>query len=196
MGGAVERLEIDKAKAIRTADFATQYKIQQEIDSLKDEDPNASPEKANFFGKLGQKFFNKKQAEESVEESANSSEAPAINAAPASLDESSDYVANVLQAHGVFGKFDDSDDSEYEIQRLKYAVSDFKSLVEAHAASGEHDLEITYRESDTRIIVKTEMVDGTPALKSVVAFNHPHKNDIDYKDLNKDIQKVFGLGSK
>ena len=32
MGGPVERLEIDKAKAMREGDYKTQYKIQQKID--------------------------------------------------------------------------------------------------------------------------------------------------------------------
>jgi hypothetical protein len=61
MGGSLERLEIDKAKAIRTENFAEQYNLQKQIDALKDEDPDIPQDfKANFFGKLGQKLFIKK----------------------------------------------------------------------------------------------------------------------------------------
>jgi hypothetical protein len=68
LGGSVQQLELDKAKAIRKGDFKSQFEIQRKIDSLSDTDPNAEQNpKASFFGKLGGKLFRKNSGETVVD---------------------------------------------------------------------------------------------------------------------------------
>jgi hypothetical protein len=95
-------------------------------------------------------------------------------------------IAEVMENHWVFGR--------PETDFAFYEKHDFVGMVTRHAKENRFgdSLEVTYRNSDVRVIVTTQVAEGHASLKSITAFNHPHQNpSIDYDALNEDIQAVI-----
>lgn len=174
MGGSVERLEIDKNKAIKAGDYEAQFKIQQKIDSLHDENPEGSPEKASFFGELGWKLFKKVQMDK--------------------LDAKAEELVTVLNQRGVFGRAAASGDAHM----LEFEMKDLKGMIQDHVQSGDNNyLELTYNASNVRLAINTAIDDkGNAYVKNIEASDHPWNNrDMDYDALNREVRSVFGLST-
>lgn len=174
MGGPVERLEIDKAKAMREGDYKAQFKIQQKIDKYKDDSPEETPEKASFFGDLGWKLFKKVRLEK--------------------LDSKTEELCAVLNKRGVFGRAAAAGDA----QMLEFEMKDLKGMVQDHAVSGDNNyLELTYNASNVRLAIHTAIDDnGNAYVRNIEAVEHPWNNpDMDYDALNKEVRTVFGLST-
>ncbi len=84
-------------------------------------------------------------------------------------------LADILKSHGVFGAVDEDIEAR-----------DFISMVEKHALSKEHnELEITYRITNVRLLVRTQIIANTGIISRIRCFDHPSENPkIDYKKLS------------
>lgn len=169
MGSPVERLELEKARAMSQGDFRTQYEIQQKIDKYQDESPEGTGNKAGFFGEMGWKLFKKVRFEY--------------------LDTKTGELAEVLSKHKVFGK---------ETGRWKEReIYNLQSMVRGHVESGDkQSLELTYP-SAVRMIINTKIDDkGNAYINNIEVFSHPTENsNIDYAALNREARAVFNLNS-
>lgn len=173
MGGPVERLEIDKAKAIREGDYKAQFEIQQKIDKYKDEAPEEAQEKAGFFGDLGWKLFKKIRLEK--------------------LDAKAEELGAVLNQRGVFGR-----SAAINPDILNFEMKDLKGMIQDHAVKGDNDyLELTYNASNVRLVIHTAVDDkGNAYIKNIEAYDHPWNNtDMDYDALNREVRAVFDLST-
>lgn len=97
-------------------------------------------------------------------------------------------IAEVLAAQGVFGR----EEGEW----LEMEKRDFINSVTRHAqedaSSAWGYLELTYRSSSVRLIIKTKIQDGAASYRSIDAYDHPFNNPkMDYDELNRAIQSVF-----
>lgn len=169
MGSPVERLELEKAKAISQGDFRTQYEIQQKIDKYQDESPEGTGNKAGFFGEMGWKLFKKVRFEY--------------------LDTKTEELGQVLSKNKVFGK---------ETGRWKEReIYNLQSMVRSHVESGDkQSLELTYP-SAVRMIINTKIDDkGNAYINNIEVFSHPSENrNINYATLNREARAVFNLNS-
>ena len=173
MGGPVERLEIDKAKAMREGDYKAQFEIQQKIDKYKDETPEETPEKASFFGDLGWKLFKKVRLEK--------------------LDAKTEELGALLNQRGVFGRA-----AALNTDILDFEMRDLKGMIQDHAVKGDNDyLELTYNASNVRLAIHTAVDDkGNAYIKNIEAYDHPWNNpDMDYDALNREVRTVFNLST-
>lgn len=101
------------------------------------------------------------------------------------LEELSSKLAEVIGSHGVFGAADD-DYAAFEKQA-------FVNQICSHVKNKDsNSLELTYRNSCVRLIIKTQVVDGVAKCRSIAAFDHPVQSArMDYAQLNADIQEVL-----
>lgn len=84
-------------------------------------------------------------------------------------------LAGVLKAHGVFGTVDE-----------QIEAHDFICMVEKHVLSNDNNvLELTYRNTNVRILIRTKVLDNTGVISRVQCIDHPTENpNIDYKKLS------------
>lgn len=104
------------------------------------------------------------------------------------LETTTEVLADVAAKHGVFPS-----DATY----MKMEKRDFVNSIVRHAnedsASTWNYLELTYRNSSVRFIVKTRKGEnGERFVKEIIAYDHPQVNPkMDYDALNNDLQAVL-----
>lgn len=94
-------------------------------------------------------------------------------------------IAEVCAAHNVF--------PDYDAEELTFEKTAFISQVVRYAEDAKRwgYLELTYRNSLVRFIIKTDVVDGVAKLTKIDAYDHPHTSmTVDYDALNEAIKAV------
>lgn len=94
-------------------------------------------------------------------------------------------IAEVCAAHNVF--------SNYDAEELAFEKTAFISLIVRYAEDAKQwgYLELTYRNSLVRFIIKTDVIDGVAKLIAIGAYDHPHASmTMDYDALNEAIKAV------
>jgi hypothetical protein len=108
-----------------------------------------------------------------------------MSVAVEAIEAQANAVADIMETHEVFGR--------HGTDHAFYEKHDFVRMVTAHVKENKpwDSLEVTYRNSDVRVVVTTQIVEGIATFKDVVAFNHPNPNpSLDYTELNEDIQEI------
>lgn len=113
-----------------------------------------------------------------------------ITADTTALDSVLDKMTDVLVARKVFGSFDEN--NAMDALDLKLEKRRFKHMVTNHAVNGGWSyLELTYRPSSVRIIVKTRIVDGIATVSEIDAYDHPYPSArMDYDALNTELKAL------
>lgn len=97
-------------------------------------------------------------------------------------------LADVAAKHGVFPS-----DAEYlEMEKRDFVHSILRHVNEDPTSAWDY-LELTYRNSNVRFIVKTRKDEnGEQFVKEIAAYDHPQENPkMDYDALNNDLQAVL-----
>lgn len=94
-------------------------------------------------------------------------------------------IAEVMENNYVFGR----PGTDYAF----YEKHDFVGMVTRHSKEVRPgELEITYRNSDVRVIITTQVVENVASINTVRVFNHPKENpSIDFEELNEIVQEII-----
>lgn len=107
-------------------------------------------------------------------------------AAGASFEAKAEAIVSVLHKHKVFG--------DIQGKWLDSEERSFKRMVrdQATGKDSHNSLELTYRNSDVRLLVDAKEIDKEVVITGFKAYDHPRKNPhMDYEGLNNDISTIF-----
>lgn len=105
----------------------------------------------------------------------------------ASFEAKAEAMVHVLNKHKVFG---DTLDGKW----LKSEMRGFKGMVRDQATGNDshNSLELTYRNSNVRLLVDARVRDNEVVITGFQAYDHPSKNSrMDYEGLNKDLAAIW-----
>lgn len=105
----------------------------------------------------------------------------------ASFEAKAEAMVHVLNKHKVFG---DTLDGKW----LKSEMRGFEGMVrdQATGKDSHNSLELTYRNSNVRLLVDAKVIDKEVVITGFKAYDHPSKNSrMDYEGLNNDLASIF-----
>lgn len=109
---------------------------------------------------------------------------PAIGS---SFEAKAEAMVHVLNKHKVFG---DTLDGKW----LKSEMRGFEGMVrdQATGRDSHNSLELTYRNSNVRLLVDARVIDKEVVITGFKAYDHPSKNSrMDYEGLNNDLTAIW-----
>lgn len=107
-------------------------------------------------------------------------------AAGASFEAKAEAMVSVLNKHKVFG--------DVEGKWFDSEERSFKGMVREQATgkNSHNSLELTYRNSNVRLLVDAKVIDKEVVITGFKAYDHPSKNrHMDYEGLNSDLSAIF-----
>lgn len=105
----------------------------------------------------------------------------------ASFEAKAEAMVHVLNKHKVFGNTLDG-------KWLKSEMRGFEGMIRNQATSKDshNSLELTYRNSNVRLLVDARVIDKEVVITGFKAYDHPSKNShMDYEALNNDLTAIW-----